>query len=53
MDFINELFHVIFNDPVILYPASIGGGALSVFVLIEYIIKVKEEIDMVAQNEQK
>ena len=53
MDYINQLFYVIFNDPIILYPASAGAGALSVFMLIEYIIKVKEEIETIAHNEQK
>jgi len=53
MNFITQLFDVIFNDPLILYPASMGGGALAVFVLIEGLIKVKEVVDIIVQDEQK
>jgi hypothetical protein len=45
MEFINQLFYIIFHDPIILYPASVGAGALMVLLLIEYILNLKEEID--------
>ena len=43
MNFINQLFNVITQDPLLVYPGILGVGVLGVFVLFERIFTIEDE----------